>query len=246
MCLIALAYKAHPRFPLIVAANRDEFLDRPTRPAQFWPDAPEILAGRDERAGGTWLGITRTGRFAALTNYRDLRRPPMGGPSRGALVRAALENRLETAGTGAYEGFNLLYGPVDALRYHTNIGGADVPLAPGVHGLSNALLDTPWPKVQRAKAGLSRLLTAPNGPLVEDLFSLLADAEPAPVVELPDTGLPDDRERALSSIFIRMEGYGTRCSTVVLVDADGQVTFEERTFPAGTAVRQVFPIFVGN
>lgn len=235
MCLIALAYKAHPDFPLIVAANRDEFLDRLTDTARFWPAEPHVLAGRDRKAGGTWLGITTGGRFAALTNYRDLRRPPVGGPSRGALVRQALEPGFRPTATHEYEGFNLIYGPVDSLRYHSNIKLADVDLAPGVHGLSNSVLNTPWPKVQRARSGLKRLLEQ-GAPSVDRIFDLLADDTRAEDAQLPNTGLDLERERALSSIRISMEGYGTRCSTVVMVSRDGEVFFEERTIdPPGVA-----------
>lgn len=233
MCLIALAHRVHPRFPLLLAANRDEFTDRPAAPAHFWPDAPHLLAGRDLRAGGTWLGITRTGRFAAITNHRDLRRPPVGGPSRGGLVRAALEGVLDTANTGPYEGFNLIHGPLHALRYHTNIRPDDAPLPTGILGLSNAFLDTPWPKVQRAKAALAALVDGPDEALLPGLFALLADETPAPDQHLPDTGLPRHLERAASPIFIRSAGYGTRCSTVLLVDTDGRVRFEERTTGGG-------------
>jgi uncharacterized protein with NRDE domain len=214
MCLIALAYKIHPRFPLIVAANRDEFLERPTESAHFWKDAPDILAGRDERAGGTWMGITRKGRFAAITNYRDLRMKTTAGPSRGLLVREALEHGIDPGTTKTYAGFNLIYGTVDGLRYHNNIEGTDEALQPGIHGLSNHFLDTPWPKVVKAKQELEHALS------------------------LPDTGLPLEMERAASSIFIRSAGYGTRCSTVVLMDAEGKVQFEERTWPHGKKVTE--------
>lgn len=235
MCLIALAYKVHPEFPLILAANRDEFLDRPAEPARFWPAEPHVLAGRDRKAGGTWLGVTTGARFAALTNYRDLRRAPVAGPSRGALVRAALEPGFRPAATHNYEGFNLIYGPLNALRYHSNIQLVDSLLAPGVHGLSNHLLNTPWPKVQRSKARLRQLLEK-GVPAIEDLFALLADDERAPDANLPDTGLDAVRERALSAIRISMPDYGTRCSTVVLVDQRGEVTFEERSLqPAGVS-----------
>ncbi|MBK8498194.1 MAG: NRDE family protein [Flavobacteriales bacterium] len=241
MCLIALAYKVHPEFPLIVAANRDEFLDRLTDPARFWPAEPHVLAGRDRKAGGTWLGVTTSRRFAALTNYRDLRRPTVGGPSRGALVRQALEPGFRPTATHEYEGFNLIYGPVDALRYHSNIKLADIALAPGVHGLSNNLLNTPWPKVQRARSGLKRILET-GAPSVEELFGLLADDARADDAHLPDTGLDLERERALSSVRISMEGYGTRCSTVVMVHRGGEVLFEERTIdPPGVARYSIPP-----
>jgi len=233
--LIALAYQVHPRFPFILAANRDEFLDRPSEPARFWDDAPHILAGRDLRAGGTWLGLTRHGRFAAITNYRDLRRAPVAGPSRGQLVRGALEGLMDPASTTAYEGFNLLYGPLHALRYHNNIQPVDEPLAPGIHGLSNHYLNTPWPKVQRATTALQALVAGSDDALVEGLFAVLADGTTAPDEQLPDTGLPFPAERAASAIFIHTPGYGTRCSTVVLVDTDGRVRFEERVYPEGTA-----------
>lgn len=227
MCLIAVAYMVHPRFPLIIAANRDEFLDRPAEPARFWPAEPHILAGRDHRAGGTWLGVTTAGRLAALTNYRDLRRSPVEGPSRGALVRQALEPGFTPNGTHLYEGFNLLYGAVDGLRYHSNVDGRDEGLTAGVHGLSNHLLNTPWPKVELAKQGLTAII-AEEIPSTETLFRLLADDRFAPDEALPDTGLDKERERALSAICIRMPGYGTRCSTVVMVGEHGDVTFEER------------------
>ncbi|MBP7407874.1 MAG: NRDE family protein [Flavobacteriales bacterium] len=227
MCLIAIAYKVHPRYPLIVAANRDEFLDRLAEPARFWPAEPHVLAGRDRRAGGTWLGVTTGGRFAALTNYRDLRLPRVPGPSRGMLVRQALDHGFVPADTSDYEGFNLVYGTVDALRYHTNIDGREEALSPGVHGLSNHLLNTPWPKVQHAKDRLSAVIDA-DEPAVDAIFEMLSDATQASDEQLPDTGLDLERERALSSICITTEGYGTRCSTVVLVANDGTITFEER------------------
>ncbi len=238
MCLIAIAYKAHPRFGLILAANRDEFMDRPARAAHFWNDAPHILAGRDLRAGGTWLGVTREGRFAAITNFRDLRRKSVRGPSRGQLVREALDGDIDPCSTGVYEGFNLLYGPMHALRYHNNIQPVDEELQPGVHALSNHFLNTPWPKVGRARAGMDRLLAGSDGRLVDGLFALLADDVVAPDDQLPDTGLPLHLERAASPIFIRSKGYGTRCSTVITVSDDGVVRSEERVFPVGTTTVQ--------
>lgn len=239
MCLIILAYQAHPRYALVFAANRDEFLDRPAQPAHFWADAPHVLAGRDLKAGGTWLGITTTGRFAALTNYRDLRRPMVKGRSRGALVRDALDH--DPGKTYTYDGFNLIYGTVDALRYRNNIDGRDTALPPGIHGLSNHLLNTPWPKVVRAKARFTELMNAEE-PSMEEIFRLLSDPRRAPDPELPDTGLDLERERALSSVLITTEGCGTRCSTVVMVSNEGEVRFEERALAPPGAVRQVFHI----
>lgn len=246
MCLIALAYKVHPRFPLIVAANRDEFLDRPAEPAHFWEDAPDILAGRDERAGGTWMGITRSGRFAAVTNYREMRMSFPPGPSRGLLVREALEHGIDPGITKAYAGFNLIYGTVRDLRYHNNIEGTDVALTSGIHGLSNHFLDTPWPKVVKAKRELGKLLERPDAELPEALFRLLSDDVTAPDEMLPDTGLPLEMERAASSIFISTPGYGTRCSTVVLVDKDGKVYFEERSAQAKGQVMKEFSLQVAQ
>lgn len=196
------------------------------------------------------MGITRSGRFAALTNHRDLHRMPtplqqgsprQQGPSRGLLVRNALNGALDVRNTAAYEGFNLLYGTVNALRYHNNVEPADAPLAPGVHGLSNAFLNTPWPKVERAKAGMEQLLNTSDDALVDALFALLHDAVPAHDSQLPDTGLPLPMERAVSPIFISTDGYGTRCSTVVLVDAEGHVYFEERTVGGGKVVEVFRP-----
>ncbi|MCC6939681.1 MAG: NRDE family protein [Flavobacteriales bacterium] len=240
MCLIAFAYKVHPEFPLIVVANRDEFLDRPTEPARFWPAEPHILAGRDRKAGGTWMGITTSGRFAAVTNYRDLRLPRVEGPSRGILVRQAMEAGFAPENSERYEGFNLLYGTIDRLMYHSNVNGETLDLPPGVHGLSNHLLNTPWPKVVRAKSRLTELLAAELQ--VRDLFDLLADRTRAADPDLPDTGLDLGRERALSSIRIEMDGYGTRCSTVVLVDRTGAVTFEERVIQPPSVGRFEFSI----
>jgi uncharacterized protein with NRDE domain len=228
MCLITLAYQAHPRFPLIVLANRDEFLDRPAQAAHPWPDLPGVVAGRDLRAGGTWLGLHTSGRFAALTNYRDLRRPPVNGPSRGKLVVQALMNELPPNDIQPVDGYNLIHGPIQALRYRSNITGTDEELRPGIHGLSNALLDTPWPKVERSKSAFAAAI-ASSGPDPDRLFTVMMDCSMASDDELPDTGLDRERERALSSAFIAMDGYGTRCSTLLMVDHDGQVHFEERS-----------------
>lgn len=230
MCLIVLINKVHSSFPLIIAANRDEFLDRPTRQAAFWDDAPHILAGKDLRHGGTWMGITTTNRLAALTNYRDLTQLSVEGSSRGLLVRNALEADFDPKDPVRYDGHNLIYGQLDALRYHNNIDGTDRIIEPGIYGLSNHLLDTPWPKVIKAKEDARILLNIANQDLVEGLFSVLRSSERAKDNELPSTGVPLEWERSLSSIFIATKGYGTRCSTVILVDGNGRVTFEERTY----------------
>jgi uncharacterized protein with NRDE domain len=241
MCLILLAHDAHPRFRLVVAANRDEFYERPAAPAAWWPDAPEVLAGRDLRGGGTWMGVTRGGRFAAVTNFRDAAPAAPDAPSRGHLVGGFLRGadspgaylRALAPRAGEYAGFNLLVGEGEELRYLGNRGCAARTLAPGVYGLSNALLDTPWPKVERGKAGLAAALAGGGDVDPEALFRVLWDAEPAPDGRLPDTGVGLERERMLSSPFIRSPEYGTRASTVLLVGRDGRVRFVERTTVPG-------------
>lgn len=241
MCLILLALSSHPRYPLIVAANRDEFYARPTAGAAFWEDAPHVLAGRDLREGGSWLGVSRYGRFAAVTNFRgpgdDIAQPV----SRGQLVGNYLLGDADTAeymaqvarDASRYRGFNLVAGKGVDLHYFANRGtGQPQPLAHGVHGLSNHLLNTPWPKVERAKSGLRALLK--NDSLEADaLFDLLHDQARPPDGELPDTGVGLERESQLSPIFIRTDTYGTRSSTLLLIDAEGGVRFTERTYVDG-------------
>jgi len=236
MCLILLAHRAHPDFPLVVAANRDEWFSRPAAPAGFWPDAPEVFAGRDLEANGTWMGITRGGRFAALTNFRDPARNRPDAPSRGGLVRdflvddaspAAYLDSLEGV-ADRFNGFSLLVGDRNALLYFSNRGGERRAIEPGVHGLSNHLLDVPWPKVREGKARLAERL---NGDVdVDGLLEVLGDARPAPDEELPQTGVALEWERSLSALRIETPEYGTRASTVLLVAADGRVTFVERSF----------------
>ena len=242
MCLILLAFGIHPDYSLIVAANRDEFYDRPTVRAGFWKDAPRVLAGRDLKAGGTWLGIDRGGRFAAVTNYRQGQREPGAPRSRGHLVSEYLTGpgdgqahmaRVERD-AGLYNGFNLIAGDVGALFYFSNRDGGVRALKPGVYGLSNHLLDSPWPKVTAGKSGLTALL-AGGGKLTPSLFRLLSDRSQATDDLLPHTGVSPEWERLLSSAYITSEGYGTRSSTVVLVGRDGVVRFEEHSFGPGAA-----------
>lgn len=244
MCSIAMAIDSHPRYRFILAANRDEFLARDTSPAHFWNDPPELLAGRDNEAGGTWLGITRDGRFACLTNHRDLRHRKPKGRSRGLLVLDALRDTWIDPAT-AYEGFNLVHGHINALRYRNNIDGSDHALDPGIHTLSNALLNTPWPKTERLRAGFNDVIAAETV-LMDELFDLLADDTPAPDDRLPDTGVGIEWERTLSPLFIRAEGYGTRCSTVVLVDREGHVAFEELAHATGQRKRFMFKLAGAN
>ncbi len=238
MCLLVLAYHAHPRYPFILASNRDEFLDRPTRPAAFWPEPKGLLAGRDARAGGTWLGITTNGRFAVLTNHRDARKTPVHGRSRGLLTLDAL-NGSPFDVDARYDGYNLIHGTIDRLRYRNNVGPVDVELPPGIHALSNAVLNTPWPKTERARSAFERAVDGPE-PRMDDLFALLNDTATAADAELPDTGIGLDRERALSAIKIVTPTYGTRCSTVIMVRDDGRTRFEERDHSSGHIARFSF------
>lgn len=238
MCLIVFAYDCHPVYSLILGANRDEYRNRPTEPACFWSDAPYLLAGRDKVAGGTWLGVTTSGKLAAITNYRDPRQQLIHPPSRGNLVAGFLKNRMMAAegfqgvlnhDGQLYDGFNLLYGTSENLFYFTNRGGSSGRITPGIHGLSNHLLDTGWPKVTVAKSRLSEIVKQTNIE-PEEIFAALSDPAPFEDRLLPDTGIGLERERLLSPIFIEGEGYGTRSTTVLLIDRNGGVTFRERSF----------------
>ena len=248
MCLILFALAAHPDYPLIVAANRDEAYSRPTSPAAFWKDHPQVCAGRDLEQGGTWLGIARDSRVAAVTNYRQGARASRAERSRGELTRNFLIGDAEPASymravearATQYNGFSLIAGHPHALWFYSNRGGAVQRITPGVHGLSNHLLDEPWPKVRRGIAEMRSLLGAEESALTVRLFELLADRAPAPDAYLPATGIARERERALSASFIAGEMYGTRASTLVLVRCDGDVLFRERSFgPGGAATGEI-------
>jgi uncharacterized protein with NRDE domain len=243
MCLLVLAWNAHPRYRLVVAANRDEYHDRPSAPLGRWPSPDEILAGRDLRAGGTWLGIDRRRRFGIVTNFRDLMPAPPKAPSRGGLIPRYLAG---AAGPGdylaalepdaaAYGGFNLLLADGDSLCYASNRGTAFArALAPGIHGLSNEQLDTPWPKLLRVRRGFEGWLH--GGGSVDDgeLFDLLADRTQAAEEGLPSTGVSPEWERTLSSPFVLNPSYGTRCSTLVAIEPTGACFLAERRFdPSG-------------
>jgi uncharacterized protein with NRDE domain len=237
MCSIFLAYRVNSFYRMIVAANRDEFFDRPTAPAGFWSDAYGVLAGRDLRGGGTWLGLGPGRRFAAVTNFRDPA-APTGSRSRGQLVADFITGKIGPARyvsqvveeSQQYSGFNLFAADADELWYFSNRGGAPRRLEPGVYGLSNHLLDTPWPKVSRGTARMSKIVGSKLTVSPEVLFDLLADDAQAPDEELPDTGIGIERERALSPIFIRTPDYGTRSATALLIKADESLSFNERTF----------------
>jgi uncharacterized protein with NRDE domain len=242
MCLLLIGWKTHPRYRLVLAGNRDEFHDRPAAPLSWWQDDPRILGGRDLKAGGTWLGVARSGRFGVVTNYRDLQAPIEGAPSRGNLVPRFLTGATSPkeflddlrGAAPRYSGFNLLVGGTRALYYFSNRGlKAPTALASGVYGLSNHLLDTPWPKVVRSRSRFEKVL-AESDVAPEALFQILADREPAPDEQLPSTGLPLDWERMVSAPFIVNERYGTRCSNVLLVERNGRTVLHERRFdPSG-------------
>lgn len=236
MCLIAVAYRVHPDYPLVVAANRDEFYERPTAQAAFWEDQPGILAGRDLECMGTWLGVTRTGRFAAVTNFRDPSDLRTSAESRGTLVSRFLAEADPAAGfvdevdanAGAYRGFNLLAYDSEELFYYSNRGAVKKRLGPGIYGLSNHLLDTPWPKVRLARERLRAAIG--SQPATESLFALMADTSLAPDDELPQTGVGAEREKMLSAARIVSATYGTRCSSVLVQSGSGTVRFAERTY----------------
>lgn len=242
MCIILFAYKAHPDYRLILAANRDEYYARPTAQAAFWEDAPEILAGRDLLRGGTWLGVTRSGRVAAVTNFRAPSAINKGAPSRGQLVSDLLRSRespkeyLErvAATSSVYPGFNLIAGDSRQLAYHSNRDAGVRALTQGIYGVSNHLLDTSWPKVSRGKQALSEIVQHAGEMNPEALFDILADESRAADEALPDTGVGIELERVLSPLFIRTPIYGTRSSTLLLIDIRGSITFIERTFDAGS------------
>jgi uncharacterized protein with NRDE domain len=238
MCLILLAYDAHPEYRLILAANRDEFFARPTAPAAFWDDAPQLLAGRDLKKGGTWLGLTRTGMIAAITNYRDPRSERKDAPSRGGLVSGFLRGSmpvedylafLRREGTD-YNGFSLIFGDMKHLCWFSNHNALPQFLEPGIHGLSNHLIDTPWPKVSHGKESLEQLVSEGKKIRPDTLFAILSDRTIAPDDLLPDTGVGIELERLLSPIYISAPTYGTRSSTIILIDREGEVTFIEKTF----------------
>lgn len=255
MCLIVVAWRASPAVRLAVAANRDEFFARPAAPAAWWADAPNVLAGRDLEAGGTWLGVTQTGRFAALTNFRDLSAPKNdAATSRGALVAEFLRGE-ETprrflsrirGRASSFEGFNLLVSDDDELWSFSNVEGDPVLVAPGVYGLSNHLLETPWPKVVTARELLAVAVATARSPreLEDGLLFLLRNRTVAPDGALPETGLPLEWERALSAAFVVLPDYGTRASTTFVLSPDGAARFAERTFGAGGAplgeIREMF------
>ncbi|HEX4333394.1 MAG TPA: NRDE family protein [Usitatibacter sp.] len=242
MCLILIAWHARGDLPLVVAANRDEWRERPTEPARWWPGEPQLLAGRDLRAGGTWMGVTREGRFAAVTNFRDPTERRSTARSRGMLVTGFLQGFDEpgdflasvAARSGEYNGFNLIAGDARSLWCYGSRDGPPRRIEPGIHGLSNHVLDEPWPKVVRGREAMREAMTRADP--VPALFGFLSDTRPAEDGELPGTGVGVDWERRLSSALITGEDYGTRASTVLTVGRSGSMRFEERTRGPGGEV----------
>ena len=250
MCLVAVALDAHPRYTLAIAANRDEFHDRAAEPAHWWRDG--WLAGRDLAAGGTWFGVRRDGHWALVTNVREPGKRDALAASRGGIVTDALSApaigafaQWLAAHGGRYNGYNLLAGDARAAMWQSNRADGPHALAPGVTGLSNAALGTPWPKVERLSKAM-RAWAATGEALLDPLLDALADRERVADAKLPSTGVPLDWERLLSAPFIVSERYGTRCSTVLVVGRDGEARFVERSFdPSGTATGTVdtrFPL----
>ncbi len=249
MCLILFANNVHPKYKLILAANRDEFYKRSTRPAQWWEDKTNVLAGKDLEGGGTWMGISKSGRIAALTNYRKLPITEKYDSTRGKLVTDFLEGNIPGAeylpvledSKDEFDGYNLLFGNADELYWYSNkeplsrrtvlnLQTAPTQIESGIHGISNALLDTPWPKVEHGKEVLSTIVNESDQIDPNQLFDMLHNTDLAPDDDLPDTGIGIEFERILSAAFIKSPDYGTRISTIILIDNANNVYFNERAF----------------
>lgn len=242
MCIISFHFQDHHNYKLIVAANRDELYERPTKAAHFWEDKPNILAGRDLRAFGTWLGITKDGKFAALTNYRDPKSETIDKKSRGEIITSFLTSTKKAPeflkaldkNSDQYNGFNVLVGTPDELYYYGNRQNKIVKVDPGTHSISNHLMNTPWPKVSRARTNLQKYVQNSEIIDIEEIFFQLHDRKIAEDDLLPETGVGLELERQLSPVFIKTEHYGTRASTVLLVTKNNHVTFIERTYNNGS------------
>lgn len=235
MCLILFAYNYHPDYKLILTANRDEFYARPTRPMQFWPEQSNLVAGKDLEQGGTWLGLTNHGRFSALTNHRDGRREKQGERSRGnlplefLLSEQSCEAFIRSTSPDAFDGFNQLIDDGNQLCYLSNRSEPLQPIPAGIHGISNAVFDTPWPKLETRKTALKSCID--SGELSSDkLIQLMANTETFPDSLLPDTGVTPDFERMLSASFIRSENYGTRATTALLIKHNGETEIVEQNY----------------
>lgn len=255
MCLIVLALQRHAQYPFVLAGNRDEFFARASSPAGWWPDAPGVLGGRDLEAGGTWMGVTTNGRLAAVTNYRErIARSPTAR-SRGELVLQFLRSEERCATYAAqvatrastYSGYSLLTGtgigsPAGEVWIDSNrTSNVATRLVPGIFGLSNGPPNAPWPKLVRARHGLEVALEATDlqhTSLAQTLLELLSDPSLANRLDLPETGVAPEFEHKLSAIFVRMPDYGTRTSTVLIVDRQGAAFFIERTYDLRSAPQE--------
>jgi uncharacterized protein with NRDE domain len=238
MCILFIAVEQHPNFPLIIAANRDEFHPRPTQASAFWPEYPDVLAGKDLEAGGSWMGVSKQGKLAALTNIRAPGKERADANSRGELVMDFLSKdysgsdylRHLSKSAGKYNGYNLLFGQLDNLQVYNNFEDSVYSLNKGIYGLSNANLNSPWPKLDLGRSELARYCQQSAELNIEHLFKLLGNSSQADDEVLPQTGVPIEWERRLSSIFISSPEYGTRSSTVLLLDSFKQVFWQERSF----------------
>lgn len=242
MCLIVFSYKQYSDYPFVLAANRDESYSRPTEAAHIWKTSPKILAGKDLKEGGTWLGVSENGRFAALTNHRQMSDIKEDTTSRGIIVKDFLlsegnprEYLAELQRNGhKFNGFNLIAGTFDDLFYMSNKKEGIFKVQQGNHTLSNAFLNTPWPKTEQSLNAFETVLKTKEAPDEGEFFNMLLNDKRYPIEMLPDTGLPDEAEKAVSSVFIETEDYGTRSSTLVMVDNNRKVHFLERTYVAGS------------
>lgn len=240
MCLILFSWKTHAKYKLVLAANRDEFYDRPTKPANFWEDYPEVIAGRDEKSGGTWIGITKSGRLAALTNYRALQNIGPNAASRGRFTSDFLTRKdtpeqyirkIKNSGIH-YNGFNLMVGNSDSLFYYNNVNHNIKEIDPGTYGLSNGFFQENWPKIKKGRTALKAIIKQPEIS-ANDLLNILNNNAITEDKYLPKTGIPVDKERLLSPLFIKMKGYGTRCSTLIFTDYQDKIKFIEKTYAVG-------------
>jgi len=247
MCILFISVRQHPDYPLIIAANRDEFHQRPTQAAEFWPGSPELLAGKDLKAGGSWMGVNKQGRIAALTNIRDPQNFVADKKSRGALVTDFLNTNVspqsyeqQLAQTAElYNGYNLLFGDIKALQVFNSASKRCQTLEQGTWGLSNAALNSPWPKVSLGMQQLEDYCRQTPSPNSEDLFHLLQNQQKAAEENLPDTGVSRELEKQLSSIFIQGEEYGTRSSSILTLDSKNRLTWYDRVYdPQGQTTRQ--------
>ena len=235
MCIVVIALRQHEQFPFILIANRDEYYSRPATPAQFWSDCPNLLGGRDQQASGTWLGMNRYGRIAAVTNYFDPSSTTVPEASRGQIVTRFLDDTQTAEEYTAlldqehllYNGYGALYGNTEQIHYHTNRADLSTKITSGIHGLSNHLLDTPWPKLTDAKSQLQQIIEHRGAFHHEALFDLLSNSNENTEFKESDQ---ESRSGSRLPIFVRLENYGTRCSTVVLISNTGTVFFDERTF----------------